>query len=128
MKQRILHLLTAVLLTAFLAGCYNPVDGTGLKAGVPFKKDRLVSRYERPMEEVFKASKVALEMYGTLSREDRINNTVSAKVDQRTVWVKVIEEDPNLSTVIVQVRTKGGGTDLELANEIDKQIALRLVE
>jgi hypothetical protein len=40
--------------------------------------------------------------------------------------VKVEEIDPKVTRVIVQVRTKGGGTDIDLASEIDKQIALHL--
>jgi hypothetical protein len=32
-----------------------------------------------------------------------------------------------VTAVIVQVRTKGGGRDLDLAHELEKQIALKLV-
>ena len=44
----------------------------------------------------------------------------------RTVWVKVEPVDAGTTRVIVQARTKGGGSDLDLASDIDKQIALRL--
>jgi len=106
-------------------GCYRTVDGH-VKAGMPLKKDKITSRYERPLCEVFEASKAVLAFNGTLQREDTINNTLEAKVDTRTVRLKVVEEDPSLSQLIVQVRTKGGGSDIDLASEIDKQIALQI--
>jgi hypothetical protein len=34
--------------------------------------------------------------------------------------------DTQVTQVIVQARTKAGGADVELAGEIDKQIAIRL--
>ena len=47
-------------------------------------------------------------------------------MDAKTVWMKVQAVDPKVTEITVQVRTKGGGTDLELARELDKQIAVRL--
>ena len=49
-----------------------------------------------------------------------------ASRDSRTVWVRIEEADPKVSKVTVQVRTNGGGADIELASEVDKRIALQL--
>ena len=95
-------------------------------AGVPLRKDKIESRYERPAAPVHAAAKEALAMYGTLIGDDAIKQVLEAKVNQRSVWVKITEEEPNLTLVQTQVRTKAGGTDIDLAAEIDKQIALRL--
>ena len=128
MKSGLLKMLVAMFALLVLAGCYKPLDGRGVKVGVPFKKDKLYAKYERDLPRVFAASKEALALYGTLTREDAVNNVLEAKVDQSTVWVALMADDPGLTSVTVQARTKGGRADLELANEIDKQIALRLVE
>jgi hypothetical protein len=47
-------------------------------------------------------------------------------VDDRTVWVKVDEIEPAISRIQVQARKKLGRSDVDLASELDKQIALRL--
>jgi hypothetical protein len=118
-------LVVAGAIAAFSSGCVKMVDGH-TKAGVPFIKDKIISSYERPVAQIFAASKEVLAANGVLNREDTINKTVEAKVNQRTVFVKVSEVDANVSQVTVQVRTKAGVSDIDLAAEIDKQIALRL--
>lgn len=106
-------------------GCYSTLDGH-VKAGVPFKKDTIEGRYERSVDQVFAAAKEVLAFNGALQGENTISKTVWAKVDTRTVYVKIEEVDPKLTRVTVQARRKGGGADVDLASEIDKQIALRL--
>jgi hypothetical protein len=101
------------------------VDGRQ-HAGVPFVKDKLESRYERSPMEIWQAAKDVLSSLGKLYSEDVMRSTLEASVNTRTVWVKVEPADQQTTRVVVQARTKGGGTDLELASEIDKQIALRL--
>lgn len=125
MKKNWMILLTAAAMTVFFTGCVKTVDGH-MKAGVPFIKDKIVSSYERPVAQIFAAAKEVIAANGTLNREDTINKTVEGKVNQRTVFVKVAEVDPNVTQVIVQVRTKAGVSDIDLAAELDKQIALRL--
>ncbi|GIX50518.1 MAG: hypothetical protein KatS3mg132_712 [Limisphaera sp.] len=69
---------------------------------------------------------------GTLIRESTQHgetNTVrvlEGKVNQRSVWVRVEPLDPKVTRVVVQVRTPAGGKDLDLAHELEKQIALQL--
>jgi hypothetical protein len=125
MKIKILSLLTAGCLLTVLSGCVSTVDGRS-RAGVPFSKDTIESRYERSVAQVFEAAKEVLRYNGTLVAENTVNNSLEAKVDTRTVWVVADEVEPKVSRVRTQARKKGGGGDIDLAAEIDKQIALRL--
>ncbi|WCJ59103.1 hypothetical protein NXS98_15500 [Fontisphaera persica] len=114
------------LLLAGATGCVKTVDGR-TKAAVPFGRDKIEGRYERTVAQVFEASKSVLARLGTLNSEDTINKTLVAKVDTRNVWVKVREVDTRITSVTVQVRTRGGAADIELAAQIEKEIALALV-
>lgn len=123
-----LKLLAGVALAGMLAsGCYSTAEGR-TKMGVPFSKDKIESRYERPQDQVYAAAKEVLKRNGTLEGENTISHVVWAKVDTRTVWVKITEVEPKITGVLVQARTKGGAADVELASEIDKQIALQMVK
>lgn len=125
MKKTFLIAVTGVVLAVSFSGCVSTVDGRS-RAGVPWVKDKIESRYERSVKQVTDAAREALKANGTLISEDVVNNTLTAKVDTRTVYVKINELDPKVTQVITQVRTKGGGSDVDLAAEIDKQIALNL--
>ena len=124
MKTRFLSWLFCGSLLA-LTGCVGTIDGKH-QAGVPFVKDTVEARYERPASQVWAAAKDVLAFNGTLHVENVIGWVLEGKVDTRTVWVRVEELDPKLTRVIVQTRTKAGGADVALAGEIDKQIAIRL--
>ena len=89
-------------------------------------QDKLVRVYERPVMQCWGAAKDVLAANGTLFSEDVMQSALSARVDTKTVRVKVEQIDPKMTRVTVQVRTKMGNSDLDLAGEIDKQIALRL--
>ena len=123
--MKIVTLLFAVCLGSLLVGCVNTVDGRK-QMGVPFLKDKIESRYERTVDQVFAASKTVLGYRGTLNSENTIGKTLEAKVDQRNVFVRVYAEDPKVTRITVQARTSGGGADIDLASEIDKLIALQL--
>jgi hypothetical protein len=123
-------------LVVLAAGCVGTVSGSKT-AGVPFVNDTIEARYERPMDEVFKAAKEVISFNGTLLSEGTLHGQTNAvnsiakvaqgKVNQCKVWVRVEQADPRITAVSVQTRTSGGGADIQLAAEIDKQIALRLV-
>jgi hypothetical protein len=125
MKMKFLAVLALSCLTVLLSGCVGTVDGRS-RAGVPFAKDTIESRYERPLDQIFTAAKDVLRFNGTLYGENTISNTLEAKIDTRTVWVAVDEVEPKISRVRVQARKSNGSGDVDLASEIDKQIALRL--
>ncbi len=101
--------------------------------GVPFIKDSVEGHYERPLDQVYDAAKEVVKFNGTLVSESILHTetnmvkTVEGKVNQRSVWIRVEAMDPKVTGVAVQTRTKGGGTDIDLAHELEKQIALKLV-
>ena len=87
----------------------------------------MVSRYERPMDQVINSAREVLSRTGTITGDDVVNNEVSAKIDNRSVWVTVSEVEPLVTEVKVRVRSSRGTADLAMAAEIDKQIAIGLV-
>jgi hypothetical protein len=132
MKLKILCGFLGVL-AMMAAGCVNTVSG-GKAAGMPFTKDKVEGRYERPLEEVFTAAKDVISNNGSLStesvRHDETNQvkTIVGKVNQRTVYVRVMPVDATVTSVTVQARTQGGGSDIDLAHYLEKLIALKLVK
>ena len=126
MKLNFVRAIACGLALVFVSGCYSAGDRS--RGGVPtwMKKDRFESRYERPVEQIFAAAKEVLRFNGTLYGENTISHTLEAKVDTRTVIVTVDEVEPKISRVVVVARKKSTVPDLDLAAEIDKQIALRL--
>jgi hypothetical protein len=131
MKRKIFTVLSAVILIG--AGCVSTVNER-TSPGLPFVKDRVEGRYERSVDQVFNASKQVLSTNGVLVREGVLYNqtnevkTVEGKVNQRSVWVRIEGIEPKVTAVTVQTRTPGGGADLDLAHELEKQIALKLVQ
>ena len=51
---------------------------------------------------------------------------IEGRVNQRRVWIRVEPVDDLVTSVVVQARTSAGGTDRELAHDLEKQIAIRL--
>jgi hypothetical protein len=125
MRKTVALLFAGIIAAALLSGCYSTPEGRK-KAGVPFVKDKFEGRYQRPVATIFTAARQILELNGTLVGENRIMNSLEAKVDTRTVIVRVDEVEPGVSRLIVSARKKGGLPDLDLASEIEKQIALKL--
>jgi uncharacterized protein DUF3568 len=130
MKTKIfLALFGAIVLTS---GCVNTVSG-GKTPGVPFVKDTVMGHYERPLDQVYDAAKEVVRFNGTLVRESILHTdtndvkTVEGKVNQRDLWVRIAPTSPKVTEVVVQARTPGGAPDIDLAHEIEKQIALKLV-
>jgi hypothetical protein len=118
--------LTLCVAVMALSGCVDTLDGRH-RAGVPFSgDDRVEGRYERTPLELWTAAKDVLKYQGTLLGEDNTRGVLEASVDERRIWVKVEEFDSKVSRVLVQARTKGGLSDIEMAAFIDKQIAVRL--
>ena len=111
-------------------GCVETV--TGDKTGGFPIPDKMSGRYERPLDQVFDAAKDVVKFNGTLVKESIMHTetnmvkTVEGRINQRSVWVRVESIDPKVTQVMVQTRTQAGGSDLPLAHEIEKQIALKL--
>jgi hypothetical protein len=131
MKMKTYFALSLIAACFLVAGCVSTVSDQKTGA-VPFVKDKVGAKYERPVAQVHEAAKQVIQFNGTLLRDTSLlgnTNTTYAlegKVNQRTVWVRVEALEPRLTLVQVQARTKMGGTDVELVHELDKQIALRL--
>ncbi len=127
--------LTGLVIVA--AGCVGTVDGNRA-GGLPLIKDRIEARYDRPADEIFAAAKEVIAFNGVLLNEgtifgqtNAVNNiarTVIGNVNECRVWIRVEQIEPKISELTVQTRTKGGGSDLNLAAQLDKQIALKLVK
>jgi hypothetical protein len=114
-------------LVAVVAGCVETVDGRS-QAGVPFVKDKVEGRYERPVSAVVEAARAVIKFNGQLVADNTVNNSMEAKINQEDVWVHVAELDPvkPVSSVVVQARKRSGSGDIELAHDIEKQIGLQL--
>ncbi len=113
------------------AGCVSTVSDR-TTGGIPFVKDRVEGRYQRPVEQIFLAARAVVADMGTLVNESTLYSqtnavkTVQGKINQRNVWIRVEPVEANVNAVLVQTRTPGGIADLDLAHEIEKQIALKL--
>src|SRR5258706_3837537 len=109
------------------AGFVPTVTGRNT-GGMPFIKDRVEGHYERPLDQVYDAAKEVIKFNGAMVNESILHTetnmvkTVEGKVNQRTVWVRVEAMDPKITGVAVPTRTSGGGSDLDLAHEIEQQI------
>jgi hypothetical protein len=121
MKNRFLGLLAGVGLVMALAGCYSTQE-SNLKFGVPFQKDTIVSRYERPYAQVYAAAKEVLRRMGTLTNDDIEQKLLKGRVDGCPVWIKLDDSEPQITKLSIQARTSGGSADIDRASEIDKQI------
>lgn len=114
-----------MLLLTLSNGCTN-VPGKGSRFKVPFIKNGFVSRYERSPDQVREAALKVLATQGQLTMNDVVNSQIAARVDNRDVVVYIQSIESGITEVITQIHNKWGGTDLNLAREIDKQIALQL--
>ncbi len=124
MKKLFTVLAVAVATTA-LSGCFKTQEGRR-RAGLPGVKDTIESRYERPVEQVYESARATLAFNGAITKQNDPARVLEAKVNNRTVWVRVDEVEPRVSRVFVQARRSGARGDINLAAELDKQIALRL--
>ena len=127
MKTKLLILLATTTLAGFVTGCVESVDGR-THAAVPFIKNKVEGSYERSVPQVLEAATAVIKFNGQLVADNTVNNSIEGRVNQTTVWVRVEEVDASkpVSRVQVQTRNRAGAPDLDLAHEIEKQIALQL--
>ena len=113
------------------AGCVKTVSDTHV-ATVSFGQDSVEGRYPRTMDQVYLAAVQVVQHNGAVITEfiphDTTNvvRSLQGKVDQSDVWVRVEVVDPRITSVIVESRTKWGNKDIDLAHELEKEIALQL--
>jgi hypothetical protein len=129
MKTKMLVVLFGALVV--VSGCVSTPDQRHTFALVP-GKDRFESRYERTPAQVYAAALDVIKANGTVTRESVVNpganqvQTIEAKVNGRNVWVGVSSVDQKVTSVTVLVRTSGGGTDLDLTQQLQNQIGIKL--
>lgn len=126
--MKISHLLIAFASLSLLivgTGCYSTADGH-MRAGVPLAKDRLVTRYDRGVNQVLNAAREVLKRNGQIQTDDSAGSALYAKVNQRNVWIKVSEVDEKVSEVTVQARTRMGTADIDLASKLNNEIGIQL--
>jgi hypothetical protein len=118
-------------LVVVTAGCISTVSGTKTPA-LTWSKDRVEGRYERTVDQVYQASVAVIQNNGVLITEfiphDTTNTvrSLQGKVNQHNVWIRVEEVDPKVTQVTVQSRSKSGVSDIDIAHELEKEIALQL--
>lgn len=123
-------MLLAIAIGILAAGCVSTVNER-TTPGMPFIRDKIEGRYERPVDQVFQAGKEVIKANGVLVREGTLYSTnevkfLEGKVNQRSVWMRVEPLDSKITSIIVQTRTPGGGSDIDLAHELEKEVALKL--
>jgi hypothetical protein len=121
MKKQIAMCVALGCLAGAFTGCYTSQEGK-LKFGVPFAKDKLVSRYEQPYARVHAAAKEVLKTMGTLTNDDAEQKLLKGRVDTSTVWISLDDTEAKLTRVTIQARTGGGAANVDLASEVDKRI------
>ncbi len=127
MKLNIVALFLITALAGLVSGCVETVDGHS-QAGVPFVKDSVEGRYERSVKQVEEAARAVIKFNGTLIADNSINNSINGIVNRKEVFVRVDQIDPvkPVSRIIVEVRSKSGGADVDLAHDLEKQVAIYL--
>ncbi|HEX3856890.1 MAG TPA: DUF3568 family protein [Verrucomicrobiae bacterium] len=122
-------LVGAVIVTA---GCVSTVSDTHSPA-LTWSKDKVQGRYERSVDQVYQAAVAVIQNNGVLLTEfiphDSTNTvrSLQGKVNEKNVWIRVEAVDPKpITEVTVQARSSWGVSDVDLAHELEKEIALQL--
>ncbi len=127
MKMKLFCCLLTAGLAGLMAGCVHTADDR-TQFGIPLMKDDVEGQYERSVPEILAAGRAVLDADGQLTGDNSINHSLVGKVNGTTVYIRVDEVDVNkpLSHVVVQAR-RGALADADLAHQIEKEIALKLV-
>jgi hypothetical protein len=121
-------LVGAVIVTA---GCVSTVSDTHSPA-LTWSKDKVQGRYARSVDQVYQASVAVIQNNGVLLTEfiphDNTNTvrSLQGKVNEKNVWIRVEGVDPQITEVTVQARSSWGVSDVDLAHELEKEVALQL--
>ena len=129
MKFGFLVILVGVALG--VAGCVNTVNDQKT-AGLYLSRDKVSGNYKFPLNTVYEASKKALASLGQVTRESTLLEstnqvrTLEGKVQSTDVWIRVEATSPQVTAVTVQARSTWIGSNVPVAHEVEKQIALEL--
>lgn len=123
--------ILGLTLVCGLTGCVHTVT-ENQPGQLPAYRDRVEMRYQKPLDVVFESAKRALNSYGNITSEGKVFATTNAvrivegQVNGRSVYMRLEQIDPLVTSAIVQVRTKMGGTDLRVASDIVRRIAVEM--
>ncbi len=129
MKTKLLAGLAGLIIV--ITGCVSTVNGSKTFS-YSLSRDKVQGRYERSLDQVYQAAVQVMQNDGTLLTEyiphDSTNTVRSlyGKVNDRNVYMRVETMDPRITAITVQARTKLGGTDILVAHELEKEVALQL--
>ncbi len=132
MKKIILAVLAGAVIVA--TGCVHTVNDSSTGA-IWFGNDQFEGRYQRTVDQVYGAAYSVVSHSGAVVSEyiphDATNEirSLQARVNNRNVWIRVesVTTAPVLTSIIVQARTRAGTRDELLAHELEKEIALALI-
>ena len=128
MKMKFLAVLAGAALVA--TGCVKTVNDSHAFA-TTWSQDTITARYPRTMDQVYQATTQVVANDGVLTREfitpgTNVVRSLTGKVNQKDIWIKVVSVDARTTQVEVQARSSWGVSDVSLASELDKEIALQL--
>jgi hypothetical protein len=130
MKKIFFAALAGVVIVT--AGCVSTVSDTHSPA-LTWSKDKVQGRYQRSVDQVYQASVAVIQNNGVLLTEyiphDNTNTvrSLQGKVNEKNVWIRVEAVDSTpITEVTVQARSSWGVSDVDLAHELEKEIALQL--
>jgi len=128
MKMKFLAALAGAALVA--TGCVKTVNDSHAFA-TTWSQDTITARYPRTMDQVYQAATQVVANDGVLTREfitpgTNVVRSLTGKVNQKDIWIKVVSVDARTTQVEVQARSSWGVSDVSLASELDKEIALQL--
>lgn len=114
-----------------LAGCVSKVtqDNPGRP---PAYRDRIEAQYKQPAEKVFEAAKRAFNSFGNITRESSSVSSaaqlcfIEGTINGSRVYIRIEGTSPTTTKMIVQIRAPGGGTNLQMANELHRQTEVEL--
>jgi len=115
-----------------ITGCVQTVTDETSFAPTAWSRDSVAGRYNRTVDQVYQASLVVIQKNGVLLTEfiphDNTNNvrSLSGRVNNSKVWMRVSSVDARTTQIDVQARTKWGGADVDLVHELEKEVALEL--
>ena len=124
-----LNIILAGLALCF-AGCVSKVtqDNPGKS---PAYRDRIEAQYKQPAAKVFEAAKRAFNSFGNITRESSSVSSaaqlcfIEGNINNSRVYIRIEGTSPTTTKMIIQVRA-GGGTNLQLANELHRQTEVEL--
>lgn len=123
--------LLGLVVALGLVGCVHTVT-ENQPGQLPAYRDRLEMSYQKPVDVVFEAAKRALTSFGNITAEGKVFTgtnevrVVEGAVNGRSVFMRLEQIDPQVTSAIIQVRTKMGGTDLRIAKDIVQRIPVEL--